>query len=168
MRLGDVTRDIIGERGEWIFSTLMTKYHPQRGFLFRPNFLGEKWPHTDFVVTLLGSDPAIVPFFFVQVKATALGYTQQQRRLKASLKAADARGLAAYPAPIYIAGIDVDAESGYLVSANEGKVSALSGIHTAFPINDTTRLALWDEVNTFWRHHRPGRLLSAFPDPNWR
>lgn len=168
MGAGDVTKDIIGERGEWIFSTLMTKYHPQRGFLFRPDFLGEKWPHTDFIVTLLGSDPAIVPFFFVQVKATATGYTQKKKRLKVGLKATDAQGIAAYPAPIYLAGIDVTQETGYIVSANEGRLSSLSGLGTAFPINDATRLALWDEVNAFWQNHRPPRLPSAFLDPDWR
>ena len=77
MMSGNITKDIVGERGEWIFSILMTKFHPRRGFLFRPNFLGEKWPHTDFIVTLLGADPSIIPFFFVQVKATTTGYAQR-------------------------------------------------------------------------------------------
>jgi hypothetical protein len=168
MRTGDVTRDIIGERGEWIFSTLMTKYHPGRGFLFRPNFLGEKWPHTDFIVTLLGADPAIAPFFFVQVKATTDGYAQRRNRLKTRLRAAGAYGLASYPAPTYLAGIDVIQELGYIVSANEGRSTALSGLSTAFPINDLTRLTLWDEVNNFWRTHRPPRLSSALIDTDWK
>jgi hypothetical protein len=74
-------QDALGQRGEALFTILMTAFEPGEQPLFRPQFLGDKWPYIDFFVELLGHDD-IKPFFFVQVKTTRQGYTKRQHRLK--------------------------------------------------------------------------------------
>jgi hypothetical protein len=75
-----VNRDVLGLRGEALFGALILRSHPTKGFLFRPQFLGDKWPVADFIVELEGVED-IRPFFMVQVRATSAGYTSVRNRL---------------------------------------------------------------------------------------
>jgi hypothetical protein len=171
---GRATRDMIGDRGEAIFFSLLTKRVtgrnvPAKGYLFQPQFLGEKWPLVDYIVELRGIAPAVKPFFFVQVKATTLGYTERENRLKVQMNVERVRGLAAYPAPTYLVGIDENMEKGYLVSVNGEQQTSLSSLSTAFPLNvSSNRRRLWEEVRAFWEIPTQPKLDSAFVDPDWR
>jgi len=62
-------RDALGQRGEAIFTVLMTEFHSHAGPIFKPQFLGDKWQYVDFIVELVGAGKS-VPYFFVQVKTT--------------------------------------------------------------------------------------------------
>ena len=42
-------RDALGQRGENLFNILITPFHGNQP-LFRPQFLGDKWPVFDFFV----------------------------------------------------------------------------------------------------------------------
>ena len=160
-------RNALGPRGEAIFYTLMTEFHSDEGPIFRPQFLGDKWPSVDYLVELEGVE-GLVPFFFVQVKTTRRGYTPRDRRLKVSVDGDDMRRLAAFPAPTYIAGIDEREEAGFLLSANGEHLDSLAGIPSLFPINHGTRMRLWQEVLTYWMSRGPVSFSSGFADPSWR
>jgi hypothetical protein len=76
--------DLIGARGESRFLVLITEPHEGERPIFRAQRLGEKWPATDFLVELVGSED-VSGFFFVQVKTTRQGYTERDRRLKVTV-----------------------------------------------------------------------------------
>ena len=161
-------KDALGQRGEAIFTVLMTEFHSEAGPIFKPQFLGDKWQHIDFIVELVGAGQT-TPYFFVQVKTTTTtGYTQKQQRLKVKIPEPSILGLAAYPAPTYIVGIDEPTGQGYLLSANGEYLGPLSSISTQFPINRETRETLWNEVQAFWARYDGNDLNSNFIDPNWR
>ncbi|MBD2003764.1 MULTISPECIES: DUF4365 domain-containing protein [Cyanophyceae] len=160
-------RDALGQRGEAIFIVLTTAFHSNSVPIFKPQFLGDKWQYVDFIVELVGAG-AVVPYFFVQVKTTREGYTKKLNRLKVKVPKEGVCGLASYPAPTYIVGIDEIKETGYIVSANGESLSSMSSLSTMFPINTQNRELLWNEVNDFWRRYHTNRLSSQFSDSNWR
>ncbi len=160
-------RDALGLRGEAIFTVLMTEFHSKAGSIFKPQFLGDKWQYVDFIVELVGTGD-IVPYFFVQVKTTRQGYTKKLRRLKVKVPQEHICGLASYPAPTYIVGIDEPEEKGYIVSANGEYLSSLSSLSTEFLINKPNREVLWEEVNNFWSRYNTNHLVSQFYDSDWR
>jgi hypothetical protein len=86
-------RDALGQRGEAIFTVLMTEFHSNAGPIFKPQFLGDKWQYVDFIVELVRSEKS-VPYFFVQVKTTREGYTKKLNRLKVKLRQESVIGLA--------------------------------------------------------------------------
>lgn len=159
--------DILGQRGEAIFVSLITDPDALRGPLFRPQFLGEKWPVVDFIVELVGVQ-GHTPYFFVQVKTTEAGFTARERRLKVKVKTASIERLALYPAPAYIVGIDANNEAGYIVSANGEHQTAVSSLSTRFSINAANRVLLWAEINAYWNVPPQPKLASAFYDPAWK
>ncbi|NEP12601.1 MAG: DUF4365 domain-containing protein [Symploca sp. SIO2C1] len=160
-------KDALGQRGEAIFTVLMTEFHSESGPIFKPQFLGDKWQYVDFIVELVGSR-SIVPYFFVQVKTTRTGYTKKLNRLKVKVPQGQINALALYPAPTYIIGIDEIEEKGYVASANGEHLTSLSSLSTNFPINTPNREVLWKEVNDFWSRYKHTDLVSQFHDPDWR
>ena len=156
-----------GARGEAIFYVLMTEFHSEAGPIFRPQFLGDKWPTVDFIVELLGAGSG-VPFFFVQVRTTRAGFTARQRRLKVGVSRHSLRRLGMLPAPTYVVGIDEVGEAGYLVSANGESSSQITSMPTVHPIDRRRREQLWHEVYDYWRARQMTGFRSAFADPAWR
>jgi len=157
----------LGQRGENLFYVLITKPYGREKPIFRPQFLGDKWPVVDFIVELIDTG-SIVPYFFVQVKTTHSGYTKRGNRLKASIDGEDMRRLALYPAPTYIVGIDEIKEEGYIISANGEWLKGMSSLPTAFPLNKTIQELLWKEVKDYWKKVRIRPRVSYFIDPHWR
>ncbi|NET55147.1 MAG: DUF4365 domain-containing protein [Symploca sp. SIO2E6] len=160
-------RNALGQRGEAIFTVLMTEFHSASGPIFKPQFLGDKWQHIDFIVELVGAR-SVIPYFFAQVKTTQTGYTKKLNRLKVKVSQEQVSALALYPAPTYIIGIDEIAEKGYVTSANGEHLTSLSSLSTEFPINKPNREILWQEVNDFWNRYKQTCLISQFHDPDWR
>jgi hypothetical protein len=161
-------REALGRRGEAIFFVLMTEFHSDDGPIFRPQFLGDKWPYVDFIVELVVKKGTPVPYFFVQVKTTRGGYTKEEKRLKVRVSKELVCGLAYYPAPTYVVGIDEIDEQGYIVSANGENLASISSLSTAFPVNQHNREVLWQEVKGFWSAYQPFTIASKFVDRNWR
>lgn len=94
----------------------MTELCGRQDPCFRPRFLGDKFPTFDYLVEVVDR-PAFC--FFVQVKATTLGYTTHDRRLRVQVTQDDIDRMVACPAPTYVVGIDVKEEkTGYLLSVN--------------------------------------------------
>jgi hypothetical protein len=160
-------RDALGARGEAIFYVLMTAFHSEAGPIFRPQFLGDKWPTVDFIVELLGAD-AGVPFFFVQVRTTRAGFTSGKRRLKVGVPRQSLRRLGMLPAPTYVVGIDEIGEAGYLLSANGESPAPITSMPTVHPIDRRRREQLWREVYEYWKAREMTDFRSAFVDPEWR
>jgi hypothetical protein len=147
---------------------LITRKHPTRGYLFdHPRFLGEKKRTIDFHVELF-HDESLIPFFFVQVKSTAEGYTAKEHRLKVQATAIMMKRLATYPAPTYIVGIDESGECGYIVSANGESEIGFSSLCTHYPLNPETLELLWDEVATYWKSPTYSVFRSVFCAPRWK
>jgi hypothetical protein len=164
--------DAIGQRGESIFVSLITKYEPGESRLFRPQFLGDKSPFVDFIVFL--DEPGLTHLFFlVQVKATRKGYTVGERRLKVQVSEKHIQYLASCPAPTYVVGIDEETEVGYLVSANGEHMTALSSLSTGFLFDKLTigrdnRAKLRQDVTTYWQQTPRSQAVSLFQDKSWR
>ncbi|MBI1927986.1 DUF4365 domain-containing protein [Candidatus Poribacteria bacterium] len=161
-------RDAIGQRGESIFYVIITRLYGRSGPLFRPQFLGDKWPTVDFIVELTNCPGRITPYFFAQVKTTSQGYTQKRRRLKVKVSKADAERFSSYPAPTYIIGIDEIEEVGYIISVEGEHDSGLSSLSTQFPIGEEVQDLLWREVTDFWMGVDTSGKTSRFVDSDWR
>jgi hypothetical protein len=48
-----LSKDDIGDRGQWQFSLMMTELCGRDEPIFRPRFLGDKYPTFDFIVELV-------------------------------------------------------------------------------------------------------------------
>jgi hypothetical protein len=143
-----VAKDDIGERGQWLFCLLMSDLCGRDEPLFRPRFLGDKYPTFDYIVEVV-DHPAY--FFFVQVKATALRYTAQPPyRLRVQVSQEDVDRMVACPAPSYVVGIDATANDlGFLLSVNEPR-DHIASLTTQFRIDCAVLGQLRDEVVAFW------------------
>ncbi len=162
------SKDSIGQRGESIFCVILTRLNGRPNPIFRPQFLGDKWPTVDFIVELTDYAGPRVPYLFVQVKTTREGYTKRENRLKVRVSEKSAQRLALYPAPTYIVGIDENQETGYIISACGKQKTGLSSLSTRFPINKETQDILWREVVDFWKWVDTSDRVSKFADPDWR
>jgi hypothetical protein len=142
-----VTKDDIGERGQWLFCRLVTELCGRDSPYFRPRFLGDKHPTFDYLVEVV-DHPAY--YFFVQVKATTLGYTKEPVRLKVQVPQEDINRMVACPAPVYVVGVDVlSDDAGFLLSVNEPRAH-VSSLTTVFRITCDTLRLLRDEVHAYW------------------
>ena len=155
-----MAREDIGERGQWLFSLLITDLCGRDDPFFRPRFLGDKYPTFDYIVEVVDR-PAY--FFFVQVKGTTLGYTVEEHRLRVHVTQDDMNRMVACPAPTYVVGIDVNAIGvGFLLSVNEPRDNVAS-LTTRFRIDCGLLEQLRDEVHRLLvePEHDPHRLALS-------
>lgn len=142
-----VARADIGERGQWLFSLLMTDLCGRDDPFFRPRFLGDQYPTFDYIVEVVDHPSS---FFFVQVKGTTLGYTVEEHRLRVQVMQEDIDRMVACPAPTYVVGIDVNENGiGFLLSVNEPR-DHVASLTTRFRIDCGVLEQLRDEVMAFW------------------
>ena len=143
-----MTQEDIGEYGQRALGLLLTDLCGRREPYFRPRFVGDKYPTFDFIVEVADS-PAL--FFFVQVKATTLGYTKNGNRLKVKFSQTDVSRMVACPAPTYLIGIDANEIGvGYLLSINEPR-PAIASMTTKYRIDCSVLEGLRDEMLEYWR-----------------
>jgi len=155
-------------RGESIFFVALTKLYGRPDPLFNPRFLGEKYPSVDYIVELIAPSAQVIPYFFVQVKATRAGYTKRDHRLKVKISDKDVARLAALPAPTYLVGVDEVSETAYLVSANGRSRKGLSSLSTQFRLNQQRQDLLFQEVLQFWQRFGSWQMASLFIDEGWQ
>jgi hypothetical protein len=155
-----VAREDIGERGQWLFSLLITDLCGRDDPFFRPRFLGDNYPRFDYIVEVV-DHPSY--FFFVQVKGTTLGYTAEEHRLRVQVTQDDIDRMVACPAPTYVVGIDVNEEMGvgFLLSVNEPRDNVAS-LTTRFKIDCGVLEQLRDEVIDFWSSRNMSLTGSRF------
>jgi len=157
----------IGDLGESMFETDLRRHLQSHGFLFRPRHLGEKWPLVDYLVELQGVD-GMNPFFLVQVKATNNGYSADRSRLKTtSISESYIQRMASSLVPVYVAGVDTQNDSIYLLAITGNTIRALPSCPTDHLLNKQRKLDLYDEVLAFWREQSPVAFSSSFITPTW-
>src|SRR5215831_13945251 len=125
---GNVTdTNSIGIRGEALVTLALTD--PVAGkIIFRPAFLGDKWPLADLIVELIDS-PIPGAFFMVQSKATTLGYTKQQpQRVRVAIPKRKVVGFSAFKVPTYVVGVNSNDKRAYLVSTLGPKLKGASSL----------------------------------------
>lgn len=155
-------RDVTGYRGEKIIELCLTDYTAFPAPLFRPGFLGDKWPAIDFYVELTAV-PGKRLYFFGQVKATTSKLTTRSRALRISTKKEDIERLLQIPGPTYILGVHEPSRKVYARSVHAGvPISAITSIPITHELNSTTLKVLHDEVRDYWKtnYHKPS--TSAF------
>jgi hypothetical protein len=107
----------IGDFGELLAATDLSRTirGRYRRPLFKPTYLGQKYPSVDFIVDVLNTDGSTGGFFFVQVKSTSKA--GEGARIRVSISPKKYNRLASLPAPTYLIGVDTRAERTYLVAA---------------------------------------------------
>ncbi len=143
-------RNHIGKRGESIVTARLMDFcgNPEPYFDLHP--LGEKCPTFDFLVELVGPEES-VPYFFVQVKATKMGYGKMGRHLPVQVKKEDVRRMVLCPVPTYLIGVDEPKDKAYIVSIHGNLKSPITSIPTKYPLNHKNLRILWDEVRAYWQ-----------------
>ena len=155
-------RDVTGFRGEKFVEICLTNFVPPVGYLFRPGFLGDKWPAIDFYVELDG----IVgkrPYFFVQTKTTSAKLSIEVDSLRISSTKNDVNRLLQIPGPTYILGVHEPSGRVFAKSVHSGvEAKAITRIELKHELHTTNLQRLYDEVRLFWQisQHKP--FISAF------
>jgi hypothetical protein len=166
VKLGPMTaelRDVIGFRGEAILELRLTDYHAFAGPLFRPGFLGDKWPSIDFYVELRDVRGR-TPYFFAQAKATGATLTTTSRNLSISTKKRDIERLLRIPGPTYLFGIHEPSQRVFVRSVHRSAAAnAVTRIPLSYELTSKNLRMLYDEVRMFWQtnNHKPESSVFA-------
>lgn len=153
-------KDVTGYRGEKIVELCLTDYRTFPKPLFRPGFLGEKWPSIDFYVELV-TVPGKRPYFFAQAKATRSALTAAW--LNISTKKRDIDRLLSIPGPTYLLGVHQPTKRVFVRSVRTGvPAKAITRIPLLYELTSANLQALHKEVRDYWTTtgHKP--TSSAF------
>jgi hypothetical protein len=156
-------REIIGYRGEKILELCLTDYQAFPRPLFRPGFLGDKWPAIDFYVELTSVRGKHL-YFFGQAKATSTTLAPTSTVLNISTKKRDIERLLRIPGPTYIFGIHEPTKRVFVQSVHTGTPArAISKVSLSHELTSVNLQALHDEVRDFWagNAHKPSSSKFA-------
>ncbi|HEX6041506.1 DUF4365 domain-containing protein [Longimicrobium sp.] len=156
-------RDVIGFRGEKLVELRLTDYSHFEKPLFRPGFLGEKWPSIDFYVEL-NSVRGKRPYFFAQVKTTSSALSAESTHLSISSRKRDIERLLRIPGPTYIFGVHEPTGRVFVRSIHTGMpVQAITRIPVAYELTSTNLEVLHREVRDFWsaNDHKPAASVFS-------
>lgn len=145
----------IGDRGENIFELAITDYRQFRYPLFKPAFLGDKWPNIDYYVELAGVHNAS-PFFLAQVKSTAADIAGESLSIQApKVKCVN---LYRIPGPTYLVGVHEPTSRAFIMSLHTTPQHGVYNIPLRFELHPDNLRLLHQEVADFWRGHpnKPG------------
>jgi|SRR5579863_5426162 len=155
--------DVTGSEGERIVASLLTNYQAFSEPLFRPAFLGDKWPTVDFYVEFWNLSRKR-PYFFVQAKATRSGLVQDRQILKISTTKTDVERLLALPGPTYIFGVHEPSRRVVVRSIGSNTpIRAITQIPLSNELTGGNLRMLYDEVERFWSStpHKPQSSVFA-------
>ena len=150
-------RDITGYRGEKIVELCLTNYEMFAKPLFRPGFLGDKWPAIDFYVELTGVTKKRL-YFFVQVKATTVNIASNAVNLPISSRKQHVSQLLQIPGPTYLLGVHEPSRRVFVRSVHAGvSAKSITRIPLAHELNAGNLRRLHQEVREYWRtsNHKP-------------
>jgi hypothetical protein len=156
-------QDVTGFRGEKIVELCLTEYSQFAWPLFRPGFLGDKWPAVDFYVELNGIRGRR-PFFLIQTKSSAAKLTSHADSLRISSTKDDIRRLLEIPGPTYILGVHEPTRRVFAKSVHDGvAIRAVTRIQFKHELTSDNLRRLYDEVRDYWRttHHKPTTSVFA-------
>jgi hypothetical protein len=144
-------QDVTGFRGEKIVELCLTDHSTFPAPLFRPGFLGDKWPAVDFYVELNGVRGKR-PYFLVQCKTTSARLTPNATSLRISSTRNDILRLLQIPGPTYLLGVHEPSRRVFVKSVHAGiAVKAITRIQLAHELTAANLRRLYDEVRNFWR-----------------
>jgi hypothetical protein len=155
--------DVTGFRGEKILELRLTDFVEFAAPLFRPGFLGDKWPSIDFYVELRGVRGR-TPYFFAQAKSTTGKLPDSARSLRVSSKRKDIERLLRIPGPTYIFGIHEPSGRVFVRSVHNGVgVKAITRIPVSYELTAANLTRLHQEVEGFWKAnvHKPTGSVFA-------
>src|SRR5579863_9949924 len=145
--------EIIGYRGERVVELCLTNYEAFDQPLFRPGFLGDKWPAVDFYVELRAVDRR-VPYFFGQAKTTTAPLSASAHSLRIGTRKRDVERLLQIPGPTYIFGVHAPSGRVFIRSVNQGTpVKSMASIPLTHELTPERLRALHTEVREFWEGH---------------
>ncbi len=142
--------DVVGSRGETIFELAITDYSQFRSPLFRPAFLGVKWPTIDYYVELLNVANAS-PFFFAQVKATAQPIQANATALEINVEHRKCVRLFRVPGPTYLIGVHEPTQKTFVLSLHTLPAQSIYRIPLAYELTPANLNLLHEEVRDFWK-----------------
>jgi hypothetical protein len=155
-------REVRGFRGEKIVELCLTDYRAFAGPLFRPGFLGDKWPAVDFYVEL-NEVPGNRLYFFAQAKATASSLADTSRHLSISARKADVDRLLRIPGPTYLLGVHEPSGRVFIRSVHAGvPVKAITRIPITHELTSANLRVLHEEVRDFWLNANLKPTSSVF------
>ena len=155
-------KDYIGERGEILFQSLITKWCDGAPWFTEVVFLGAKSEALDYSVKLI--EPTdISAIFHVQVKATTTGYIGRGSKKKLNVKVVkkDVEKMKKSPIPVFVVGIDITNESGFILGITD-KSKSISGVPVSNKLNCKAIKKLWNEVNDYWSARNVTPTSSKF------
>ncbi len=142
--------EVRGFRGERIIELCLTEYGSNERPLFRPGFLGDKWPAIDFYIELKEVAGKRL-YFFAQAKATGASLEDASDHLSVIVRKADVDRLLQVPGPTYILGVHEPSKRVFVRSVHEGvPVRAITRIPLSHELTRANLLALHQEVREFW------------------
>lgn len=152
-------KEVTGFRGEKILELCLTDYKEFAEPLFRPGFLGDKWPSIDFYVELQAVSKR-KPYFFAQAKATTAKLSQN---VSISAKKKDIERLLQIPGPTYLFGIHEPSGRVFVRSVHAGTpVKAITRIPLSHELTRKKLRTLHDEVREFWANDDYKPKFSIF------
>lgn len=158
--------DAIGQRGEWICHLRLTTLIDEAP-LFRPVFLGDKWPAVDLLVELVAPTPkGRRGMFCAQIKSTRQGYQPNGRLKIPALALEKVEALAAYPLPRYVLGVDEPGERVYIIAA-QGTLAGMSSMSQAHELTRERLVCLHREVQMHCDAQAPLGRWSEFQEAHW-
>jgi hypothetical protein len=154
--------DYIGERGEILFASLVTKWCDGKPWFTEVVFLGAKAEARDFSVCLIEPSSGIANFY-VQVKATTTGYTGKgkKKKLNVQVDKEDVEKLKTVPGPAFVVGIDIEKEAGFILGIT-AKSTSISGVPVSNKLDCEAIKKLWDEVNDYWKAKNMTPITTKF------
>jgi hypothetical protein len=142
--------EVVGFRGEKVVELCLTNYQSFAAPLFRPGFLGDKWPSIDFYVELRAVRRK-TPYFFGQAKATRSRLLKSSRNLHISTRRKDVERLLRIPCPTYIFGVHEPSMRVFIRSVHHGTlVRAITTIPVTHELTPQNLRELHNEVQRFW------------------
>jgi hypothetical protein len=133
-----------------IFELAITDYSQFRYPLFRPAFLGAKWPTIDYYVELIGVANAN-PFFFAQVKATAQPIPTGAATLEIKVELRKCERLFRVPGPTYMIGIHEPTQRAFALSIHTLPALGVYRIPLSNELTPANLRILYHEVRDFWK-----------------
>jgi hypothetical protein len=151
--------NVVGDRGENIFELAITDFSQFPRPLFRPAFLGDKWPAADYLVELTGVKN-MTPIFFVQVKSTSAAIADN--RLKVALPPKKKRRLVCVPGPTYLVGVHEPMKRAFIRAVYDQSHQGVFEIPVTHELTPVNLRVLYDEVKAFWKLQNIKPQQSAF------
>jgi hypothetical protein len=156
-------RDVTGFRGEKIVELCLTDYAAFARPLFRPGFLGDKWPAIDFYVEL-NDVRGRRPYFLVQTKATSATLRPHDTSLRISSTRRDVRRLLQIPGPTHVLGVHEPSRRVFAKSVHKGiDPGAITRIQLRNELTASNLRLLYDEVRDYWQstQHKPSASVFS-------